>query len=105
MPSLMRRKDHAFDEFPEDGGIVSIVAEGITALTFEYFSDEQWVRDWSAFEPGPPQAVRVLVAAMDLKPAPRTGAREVTVLSTVVPIGAKPPSGSSESNSPGGPGR
>ena len=93
------------DEFPEDGGIVSVVAEGITALVFEYLSDEQWLRDWSAFEPAPPQAVRVMVSATDVKSASRSGSRDTTVLTTVVSIGAWSLSGSSESNSQGGPGR
>ena len=105
LPALVCRKDHALDEFPEDGGIVSVVAEGITALVFEYLSDEQWLRDWSAFEPAPPQAVRVMVSATDVEPAPRSGSRDTTVLTTVMPIGAWSLSGSSESNSQGGPGR
>ena len=105
LPALMCRKDHALDEFPEDGGMVTVVADGITGLAFEYLSEDGWLRDFSAFEQRPPQAVRVMVAATDLEPSPRDGSRDTTVLSTAVAIGARFPSRSSESSESGGPTR
>ncbi len=108
LPALMCRKDHALDEYPEDGGLVTVVAEGIVGLSFEYLSGERWMNDWSALEPGPPDAVRVTVAAADREPASARAGPDVTVLSTVVAIGVyQPPAEQTEESSsegrPGGP--
>jgi len=106
LPMLMCRKDHAFDEFPEDGGLVTVVAEGIVGLSFEYLREQEWLSDWPASEERPPEAVRVTVAAQNFDPARPEQPSEMTVLSTVVAIGVtqapteKPrPSGD---NQPGG---
>jgi len=91
LPALVCRKDHGLDEYPEDGGLVSVVAEGIVALSFDYLSGEQWMSEWSALEPGPPDAVRVTVAAADREPTSAGGRPDVAVLSTMVVIGVKVP--------------
>jgi type II secretory pathway pseudopilin PulG len=84
-PALVRRKDHALDEAPDDGGIVTVVAEGIAGLTFEYYGLEGWQPDWSIDQPRPPRAVRVTIqAAPDQGPAGRVPTPYT--LSTVVPI-------------------
>jgi len=116
LPALLCRRDHGFDEYPEEGGVVTMVAEGIVALSFEYYAQAQWFPEWRATEPLPPEAVRVtLVAAC----APRAGARraaETTVLSSVVAIHANAAEGGQNrgeggtpnqggSPSPGGPPR
>ncbi len=85
-PALLCRRDHALDDEPEDGGLATVVAEGIIDLSFEYYDGDQWQREWVE-QPAPPRAVRVTVAAvaddsrLDRKP-------DVLTLSTVVAIGA-----------------
>jgi len=91
LPALMCRKDHAFDEYPEDGGLVTLVADGIIGLSFEYLSGEQWLDDWPADEQRVPDAVRVTVAASDTKTMPARNKPNVTALSTVVALGACQP--------------
>jgi prepilin-type N-terminal cleavage/methylation domain-containing protein len=91
-PTLVMRKDHELDEFPGEGGLETVVAEGITALTFEYFNGEDWLREWSELEPLGPKAVRVTVVATDrAMPEPGQTPRHVT-LSTVAPIRLSQPS-------------
>ena len=97
LPALMCRKDHAFDDKPYDGGLVTVVAEGIVALSFEYLSGQQWMPDWPETEQRPPDAVRVTVAATNTDaggegPALADRQLQVTQLSTVVALGkSRPP--------------
>lgn len=64
MPVLLQRRDHGLDDAPDHGGIVQIVAEGITELRFEFHADGRWVDQWPATETRLPEAVRVTVAAV-----------------------------------------
>ncbi len=88
---LMCRKDHGFDEHPDDGGIATVVADGIVGLSFEYHSGDEWVDQWSVVEPRAPKAVRVTVVAVgpDLDDSPTMP--EPLVLSTIVPLGVNKP--------------
>lgn len=100
-PALMCRRDHAFDEHVEEGGLVTLVAENIVGLSFEYRAAEQWFREWSATEPQAPEAVRVTIAAMEPPrrnfSSPDAAADgqperpETLVLTTIVPIHAERP--------------
>jgi prepilin-type N-terminal cleavage/methylation domain-containing protein len=83
--ALLVRRDHALDEHPDDGGLVTVVAEGIVGLDFEYYADDQWYPDWPEEEPRTPLAVRVIVAAIPLEPAHR-GEPRPAMFSTVVPL-------------------
>jgi hypothetical protein len=84
--ALMSRKDHALDDEPRGGGLVSVLAERIVALKFAYYADNQWQEEWSPLAPKAPEAVRVTVTAID-DDERSSGARpETTTLSTVVPI-------------------
>jgi hypothetical protein len=90
-PVLLCRKDHALDDFFEEGGMATVVAEGITGLTFEYFTGMKWQNDWSDLEPKAPSAVRVTVAAVD-SDMRNPGRRPDTVLlSTIVSLHAIEP--------------
>lgn len=109
LPALMCRTDHALDEHPDDGGLVTVVAEGIVGLTFEYLSGEEWLIEWPALSTRPPEAVRVTVRAATVEDA-ETGpsAPSVVVLSTIVPIRIAQPPGerpdrAPETEKPGGP--
>ncbi len=95
LPSLMCRRDHAFDDYPGDGGIVSVVADGIVDLSFEYLSDERWQTHWSELERRLPDAVRVTVGASAVGDGEMVGRPEVTWLSTVIVVGLNRPAMSS----------
>jgi len=109
--ALMCRKDHALDDDPRGGGIVSVVAERIVALKFAYFNSDEnlWLDEWSPLAPKPPDAVRVTVAAIDDEESGSGARPETTTLSTIVPIRVElPPSKNpkrqeSEAQQPGGP--
>jgi len=95
--ALMCRKDHAFDDEPRDGGMVTVIAEPIVGREFSYLADGQWQEEWSSLSMTPPEAVRVTVIAMDMEEGFSSGRPETTTLSTVVPIRVDvPPSKSAE---------
>ena len=99
--TLVMRQDHELDEFPDDGGIETVVAEGITVLSFEYFTGEKWRSEWSKLEIRPPKAVRITVVAADLQPSePGQAPRHVT-LSTVVAIRLQQPRRRPQTGQPG----
>ena len=109
-PVLLCRKDHALDDHPDEGGVATVVAEGIVGLTFEYYTGADWQNDWSELRSGPPEAVRITLAATGTdRPEPnRPG--DVLVLSTVVAIGAskspaQPAGGEGSGEATGGPSR
>lgn len=87
LPALMRRYDHALDEYPDDGGIVRPVAEGVTELSFTYQDRlEEWVEEWSEEMMETPVAVRVTVG---VAAEPETGSYarpEVMRFTTVVAL-------------------
>jgi len=96
VPALVCRKDHALDDEPDDGGLVTVVAEGIVGLSFTYWSGEEWLNEWPALSPRPPDAVRVTVAAALMEPASGFDHRalgEHMTLTTVVPINVAQPAG------------
>jgi len=103
-PVLLCRKDHALDEYPDEGGVATVVAEGIVALSFEYYTGSDWQDEWSEFERRPPRAVRVTVAAINVDVPELETTPDATVLSTVVPIRLSKGIGSREEE-PGGPKR
>ncbi len=84
LPVLMCRRDHGLDDRPEDGGIATVVAEGIVGLSFEYYYDGLWSDEWSSAEPREPEAVRVTVAAVGPETGSRPSVPEPLVLSTLV---------------------
>lgn len=86
--SLVCRKDHALDDFPEDGGLVTVIADGITGLSFEYFSEEEWQTEWAREQIRTPRAVRVTVQASSLARGPSGEHVETSVLSSIVPLRA-----------------
>ncbi len=91
LPVLMSRSDHGLDEHPGDGGIATVVAEGIVGLSFEYLADGQWTGEWPATRPRAPEAVRVIVAAIGPEPDDSPTPARPLVLSTVVPIHVNKP--------------
>jgi len=110
LPALMCRKDHGLDEHPDEGGIVTVVADGIVGLSFEYLEGTEFKSEWSQLERRAPDAVRVTVAAMSTDQQSSAGQPDVTVLSTMVAIGVNAaatqnPDKGPEAAEPGGPTR
>lgn len=99
-PALMRRRDHALDEHIDQGGILTVVAEGIVVLDFEYYTGTDWEPEWPRERAGTPQAVRVTVAAVDTNPdaVGSIDTPETVTFSTVVPIHAMPWTGNAETD-------
>lgn len=85
-PSLMRRQDHGLDDYPEGGGVATVVAEGVVGLSFEYFGEGEWVREWPDSMTRAPEAVRVTVSAISTNRPARGQRPEAVTLSTVVAL-------------------
>lgn len=60
---LLRRRDPAFDQYIDGGGVVSTVAEHIRSISIEAADAESWYPDWDSDRDGLPHGVRVTVAA------------------------------------------
>ncbi len=84
--ALVSRKDHALDEHPQEGGIGTVIAEGIVAMSFQYYSGAEWRDEWPELEPRPPRAVRITLAAIPADAANRGGPADPVLLSTVVAL-------------------
>lgn len=61
---LLRRRDPAFDEYIDGGGVVSTVAERIHSISIEAADAEAWYPDWDSDRDGLPHGVRVTVTAL-----------------------------------------
>ena len=113
LPVLVCRKDHALDDEPDDGGLVTVVAEGIVGLSFMYLAGEEWMNEWPELSAHPPDAVRVTVAAAMMHPTSaldREAFGGAMTLTTVVPINITQPAGerpgrTSDDTEQGGPER
>jgi len=93
---LVQRKDHALDDHPDEGGIATVVAEGILALAFEYYTGSEWENEWSQLAPEAPEAVRVTVVAGNSDGDSSVRPADTITLSTVVRIGVTNPAGAGE---------
>jgi type II secretion system protein J len=47
-PLLMRRESKYLDDEPLSGGDVSVIADNITAIAFQYYGEEGWTDSWDA---------------------------------------------------------
>lgn len=88
---LLNRRDHALDDHPQEGGVGTIVAEGITTLSFAYYSGAEWRDEWSDLEVRAPEAVRITLTAVPAAPAEGPRPVEPVVLSTIVALHANEP--------------
>jgi prepilin-type N-terminal cleavage/methylation domain-containing protein len=91
VPVLLCRRKNALTDKPGAGGMATVAAEGIIALSFEYYSQQRWQNDWTEAELGIPEAVRVTITAAGVTGRPSNGKRSPVTLSTIVPIYAQPP--------------
>jgi len=96
---LLCRKDHALDDHTDEGGVATVIAEGIVALWFEYYTGSEWEPEWSDLKPQPPLAVRVTLTAANIDAVESITPADTVTLSTVVAIRVGRPG----PESPGGP--
>jgi len=88
---LLSRKDHALDDHPQEGGVGTIVAEGMTTLSFAYYTGAEWQEEWSDLEVRTPEAVRVTLSTVPATPGDGKGLVEPVVLTTLVSLHANEP--------------
>lgn len=62
---LLERRDAPLDDDPIDGGVVTVVAENIVGLGFNYFDGIEWFEEWTEARESTPRAVRVTVLATE----------------------------------------
>jgi type II secretion system protein J len=85
-PMLWQRRDPMPDAYPEGGGIVTPVVEGIMGLDLQAWNGIDWLDEWDSDEDGLPWAFRVTVTATGAAPGQPTDNQPIAVLRTVVPI-------------------
>ncbi len=83
---LLRRRDSAFDEYLDGGGVVSTVADHISSITFEAADSESWYPDWDSDRDGMPHGVRVTVKATLASGGEVTARRLVAVDRVPIPL-------------------
>lgn len=100
-PALYCRRDHAFDDHPREGGVATVVAEGVLGLSFEYYMEGEWYSEWPPTEPRIPQAVRVTLVTTSLTEgrSGRSMQPEPLVLSAVVAVQTREPEKAPEKQS------
>jgi hypothetical protein len=62
---LWRRMDPVPDDFPDAGGVASVIADGVVSLTLRAYDGSQWFSAWDSDRQGYPHAVSVSVSATD----------------------------------------
>lgn len=81
-PVLWQRRDAIPDEYPDGGGVVLPVVEGVAGVNFEAFDGESWLNTWESDFSGLPYAVRITVTV----PVTDSAYDRPVVLRTVVSI-------------------
>ena len=85
-PMLWQRRDPMPDAYPEGGGIVTPVVEGIMGLDIAAWNGIDWLDEWDSDEDGIPWAFRVTVTATGAAAGQPTANQPFATLRTVVPV-------------------
>ena len=85
-PMLWQRRDPMPDAYPEGGGIVTPVVEGIMGLDIAVWNGIDWLDEWDSDEDGIPWAFRVTVTATGAAAGQPTTNQPIATLRTVVPV-------------------
>lgn len=96
--TLWRRCDPALDDYPDGGGVATIIAEGVAALSIEASDRGNWVTKWDSDSDGVPYGIRVAVTARDREGLATAVVRKVVPLDRVPP----PPAPADEDEQPQG---
>lgn len=81
-PVLWQRRDAIPDEYPDGGGMVVPVVEGVVGVNFEAYDGESWLDTWESDFSGLPYAVRITVTV----PITESEYDRPVVLRTVVSV-------------------
>lgn len=79
---LWQRRDAIPDEYPDGGGVVVPVVEGVVGVNFEAYDGESWLETWESDFSGLPYAVRITVTV----PITESEYDRPVVLRTVVSV-------------------
>lgn len=63
--ALWRRRQPVPDEYPDAGGVASVMVDGLRSLTVEAYSGSEWRTDWDSDNDGLPYAIRLTVVGVD----------------------------------------
>ena len=90
--------------------MATVVAEGVVGLSFEYFGEGEWVREWPESMTRAPEAVRVTVSTISADRSVQRQRPAAVTLTTVVALNMAPPTdrplpGQQGGNERGGPQR
>ena len=85
-PMLWQRRDPMPDAYPEGGGIVTPVVEGIMGLNITAWNGLDWLDEWDSDEDGIPWAFRITVTATGAIAGQPTSNQPIATLRTAVPI-------------------
>lgn len=58
---LVERRDPALDDEPAEGGVLTVVAENVVEMEFEYFDGEEWTDEWLEERKEFPRMIRMRV--------------------------------------------
>ena len=94
-PLLMRRESTYLDGDPLSGGDVSVIADNVTSLSFQYYGEEGWTDSWEAQgeegtgeedeeKPFMPRAVSITLNIVD-----KEGEKWVFSTDTTIPLGGE----------------
>lgn len=81
-PVLWQRRDAVPDEYPDGGGMVVPIVEGVAGIKLEAYDGESWLDSWESDFSGLPYAVRITVTV----PITESPYDRPVVLRTVVSI-------------------
>tara|TARA_Y100000589_G_scaffold330134_2_gene378829 strand:+ start:262 stop:1260 length:999 start_codon:yes stop_codon:yes gene_type:complete len=85
-PVLWQRRDAMPDTYPQAGGLITPVVEGILELGIEVWDGEQWMAEWDSDFDGLPRGFRVSVTATGARPGEDPMDFPLAFLRTVVPV-------------------
>lgn len=89
-PVLWQRRDALPDQYPNAGGVVSPIAEGVVSLSLEAWDGDQWLEDWDSDFDGLPQAIRVTIQASGHLAGTSEFDAPIATLRTIVPLDRTP---------------
>ncbi|MEM7228103.1 MAG: prepilin-type N-terminal cleavage/methylation domain-containing protein [Planctomycetota bacterium] len=85
-PVLWQRRDALPDTYPDGGGMVTPIVDGIVGLQIEAFDGFEWTDEWDSDYDGIPMALRFTIWASGARDGESAYEREPAVLRTIASI-------------------